>query len=99
MGRGLADAKARQIAAEGWLVLPGLVDLHAHLGEPGHEERESIESGLVAAAAGGFTHVLVMPDTEPPIDNERSEERRVGKELHARRDVAHKKTTKQRIEI
>lgn len=70
MGPGLADAKARLIAAQGWLVLPGLVDLHAHLGEPGHEERESIASGLVAAAAGGFTHVLVMPDTEPPIDDE-----------------------------
>lgn len=70
LGQGLADPKARVIDAADWIVLPGLVDLHAHLGEPGHETRESIHSGLLAAAAGGFTHVLAMPDTNPPVDNE-----------------------------
>ena len=70
IGRGLSDLSAHVIDASGWLVLPGLVDLHAHLGEPGHEERESLSTGLVAAAWGGFTHVLAMPDTQPPVDSE-----------------------------
>ena len=70
IGHGLSDSQARLVEAEGWLALPGLVDLHAHLGEPGHEEKENLESGLVAAAAGGFTYVLAMPDTQPPVDTE-----------------------------
>ncbi|HHW08945.1 MAG TPA: dihydroorotase [Firmicutes bacterium] len=55
--------------AGGRLVLPGLVDLHVHFGEPGREERETIKSGTMAAARGGFTTVLMMPDTEPPLDD------------------------------
>ncbi len=70
VGRGLRDTAARVIRADGWLVLPGLIDLHAHLGEPGREDRETLESGLRAAAWGGFTAVLAMPDTDPPIDRE-----------------------------
>lgn len=70
MGKGLSDPAARAVDARGWLALPGLVDLHAHLGEPGHEERETLASGLVAAAWGGFTHVVAMPDTRPPADSE-----------------------------
>lgn len=69
IGQGLADGEAEVVVARDWLALPGLVDLHAHLGEPGHEERESLETGLAAAAAGGFTHVVAMPDTDPPVDN------------------------------
>ncbi len=57
------------IDADGLLVLPGLVDLHAHLCEPGFEYRETLESGALAAAAGGVTSVACMPDTDPVIDD------------------------------
>jgi len=53
---------------EGKLVTPGLIDLHVHLREPGFEYKEDIESGTRAAAAGGFTAVCCMPNTNPPID-------------------------------
>lgn len=56
------------------LVLPGLVDLHAQFREPGHEEDESIETGVAAAIAGGFTTVCVLPNTDPPIDTQASVE-------------------------
>ncbi len=51
------------------LVLPGLVDVHAHLREPGSDDAETIRSGLAAAAAGGFTTVCAMANTTPPIDS------------------------------
>ena len=54
--------------AGGCLVGPGLVDLHTHLRQPGREEAETIETGARAAALGGFTAVVAMPNTEPPID-------------------------------
>lgn len=54
--------------AGGCVVSPGLVDLHAHLRQPGREEAETVETGARAAAAGGFTCVLAMPNTTPPID-------------------------------
>ncbi len=57
------------IDAAGRLVLPGLVDMHAHLCEPGYEYRETLESGAEAAAAGGVTGVACMPDTEPDLDD------------------------------
>ena len=59
----------REIEAAGRLVLPGLIDLHVHLREPGHEYKETTASGLAAAAAGGFTAVAAMPNTSPPMDN------------------------------
>jgi dihydroorotase len=55
--------------AKGAVLAPGLVDLHVHLREPGQGSRETIESGTLAAAAGGFTAVACMPNTEPVIDN------------------------------
>ncbi|HEY3700776.1 MAG TPA: dihydroorotase [Acidimicrobiales bacterium] len=55
--------------AGGCVVAPGLVDLHAHLREPGREEAERVESGARAAALGGYTAVVAMPNTEPPIDS------------------------------
>jgi dihydroorotase len=55
--------------AEGAVVAPGLVDLHTHLREPGREEAETIETGARAAALGGFTAVVAMPNTEPPLDS------------------------------
>lgn len=57
------------VDATGAWVGPGLVDLHAHLREPGQEWKEDIGSGSAAAAAGGFTAVVTMPNTEPPIDS------------------------------
>lgn len=58
----------RVIDASGCLISPGLVDLHAHLRQPGKEEAETIESGARAAALGGYTAVLAMPNTTPAID-------------------------------
>lgn len=55
--------------ASGCLVGPGLVDIHTHLRDPGHTWKEDLISGTRAAAAGGFTAVIMMPNTEPPIDN------------------------------
>lgn len=60
---------ARVIDGTGKWLLPGFVDLHAHLREPGHEYKEDVESGLRAAAAGGYAHVCVMPNTNPVNDN------------------------------
>jgi len=57
-----------QIEATGHLVIPGLVDMHVHLREPGQEHKETIASGALAAAAGGFTSVACMPNTNPVND-------------------------------
>ena len=57
------------IDATGAAIIPGLVDLNAHLCEPGHEEAETIETGSRGAALGGYTAVVAMPDTEPAIDS------------------------------
>jgi dihydroorotase len=53
----------------GFVVCPGLIDLHVHLREPGGEHRETIRTGARAAAAGGFTAVCAMPNTDPPVDD------------------------------
>ena len=55
--------------AAGLIVAPGFIDLHVHLREPGHEYKETIESGARAAVAGGFTSVCCMPNTNPVNDN------------------------------
>ncbi len=60
---------ATVLDAGGCVVLPGLVDLHTHLRQPGREEAETIETGGRAAALGGFTAVVAMPNTEPAIDS------------------------------
>lgn len=57
------------IDATGWIVCPGLMDIHVHLREPGQTHKETIETGTAAAAAGGFTFAACMPNTRPPIDN------------------------------
>ena len=62
-------AKAEQINARGLVVCPGLVDIHVHLREPGQTHKEDIGSGSQAAAAGGFTSIVCMPNTSPPVDN------------------------------
>lgn len=60
---------ARVISAEGMVLLPGLFDTHAHLREPGREDAESLETGSLAALRGGITGMVMMPDTNPRIDN------------------------------
>ena len=62
-------AKARTIDASGLTVMPGLIDLHVHFREPGHEGAETIASGSRAAARGGFTTVVTMPNTRPAVDS------------------------------
>ena len=64
-----APEGAKRIDASGLVVAPGLIDVHVHLREPGGEHKETIRSGARAAAAGGFTAVVAMPNTKPPIDN------------------------------
>lgn len=57
-----------RIEASGRMVVPGLIDMHVHLREPGHEYKETIASGARAAAAGGYTAIACMPNTAPPND-------------------------------
>jgi dihydroorotase len=64
----LSGADADGIDPSGTLILPGLVDLHAHFREPGNEDAETVATGQAAAAHGGFTTVAVMPNTTPAID-------------------------------
>jgi dihydroorotase len=59
---------AREVNCEGRIVCPGLVDPHVHLREPGQEHKETIETGTMAAVAGGFTSVVCMPNTSPALD-------------------------------
>ena len=59
---------ARSVSAKGLWVLPGLIDMHVHLREPGRGKDETIRTGTRAAARGGVTSVLAMPNTEPPVD-------------------------------
>ena len=68
-GKGLAAPKgAREVDADGMLVLPGFVDLHTHLRVPGREHEEDVASGTLAAAAGGYVKVFSMANTDPVID-------------------------------
>lgn len=57
------------IDAQGLVVAPGLIDVHVHLREPGAEHKETIRTGAQAAAAGGFTTIWAMPNTDPPLDD------------------------------
>ena len=61
--------KSEEVDASGLIVAPGLIDIHVHLREPGFSHKETIESGARAAAAGGFTTIVSMPNTSPVADN------------------------------
>lgn len=58
-----------RIEAHGLVVAPGLIDVHVHLREPGAEHKETIRTGAQSAAAGGFTTIWAMPNTDPPLDD------------------------------
>jgi dihydroorotase len=68
-GTGLTAGKADVLPGDGLIMVPGLVDLHAHLREPGFEHKETVETGTRAAAAGGYTAICSMPNTDPVTDN------------------------------
>ncbi|HET9274638.1 MAG TPA: amidohydrolase family protein, partial [Gemmatimonadales bacterium] len=70
VGRNIpAPPGATVVDAAGKVVAPGLIDVHVHLREPGFEQAETIATGAAAAAAGGFTAVCAMPNTDPVIDS------------------------------
>ncbi len=68
IGSGLSPAGARVLNAAGLIALPGLVDLHTHLREPGREDAETVQTGTAAAALGGYTAVHAMANTDPVAD-------------------------------
>lgn len=69
IGADISSTAAQQFDASGLIVAPGFIDMHVHLREPGFEHAETIETGSRAAAAGGFTSICCMPNTEPVNDN------------------------------
>lgn len=64
----------RTLDAAGKIVCPGFIDMHVHLGEPGHEDNETIATGTAAALAGGVTTLACMPDSEPALDSQAAAE-------------------------
>ena len=68
IGETLEDASAQVVEAQGLIALPGLVDLHTHLREPGQEDAETVETGTRAAALGGYTAVFAMANSNPVAD-------------------------------
>ncbi len=70
IGPGIDAGGAEVYDASGLKIFPGLLDIHVHFRDPGYEYKETVESGLRAAAAGGFTSVVCMPNTKPAIDTQ-----------------------------
>lgn len=69
IGKNLPEENAQLLDLASKIIVPGFLDMHVHLREPGREDKETIETGTRAAARGGFTAVACMPNTNPPIDN------------------------------
>ncbi|RKY40133.1 MAG: dihydroorotase [Candidatus Omnitrophota bacterium] len=69
IGKNIKEEVDREINAQGKFILPGLIDIHTHLRTPGREDEEDLLSASKAAAKGGFTTIMCMPNTEPAIDN------------------------------
>ncbi len=69
IGKGLKVKADQKIDAKGCYVMPGFIDMHVHLRDPGFEQKETIGTGCQAAAHGGFTTILAMPNTKPVVDN------------------------------
>ncbi|HEX2223881.1 MAG TPA: dihydroorotase, partial [Thermoanaerobaculia bacterium] len=69
LGKGKKGEEVETIEAAGLVVCPGLIDIHVHLREPGQEYKETVRTGTMAAAAGGFTAVACMANTDPVNDN------------------------------
>ena len=69
VGKGLEDTADREINCKGLNIIPGMIDIHCHLREPGFEYKETIETGSKSAVAGGFTTICPMPNTKPTPDN------------------------------
>jgi len=69
VGKVTAPDNAQKIDCSGKLIIPGLIDIHAHFREPGREDKETLATGARAAFSGGFTRVCVMPNTNPPLDS------------------------------
>lgn len=69
IAKGIKAKADRVIDAKGCYVMPGFIDLHVHLRDPGFENKETIETGCLAAAHGGYTTILAMPNTKPVVDN------------------------------
>ena len=69
IGDALNDDSAQSFKAENTIVSPGWIDIFSHACDPGYEFRETLETCANAAAAGGFTQIFVLPDTNPVIDN------------------------------
>jgi dihydroorotase len=69
IGKNLSGDGCKVIDADGKTVIPGIIDMHVHLREPGYEGKEDIQSGSLAAVAGGVTQVCCMPNTNPVCDN------------------------------
>ncbi|MBU0878389.1 MAG: dihydroorotase, partial [Candidatus Omnitrophica bacterium] len=68
IAKGIEDRASRVIDARDKIVMPGLIDMHVHLRQPGREDKETVASGTAAALKGGVTSCLAMPNTEPAID-------------------------------
>ncbi|MGG4266306.1 dihydroorotase [Peribacillus simplex] len=87
IGENLATENCKVVDAEGFLITSGFVDLHVHLREPGGEHKETIASGTLAAARGGFTTVAAMPNTRPvpdTVENLEALNRKIEETAHVR---------------
>ena len=72
IGKISSNKEIKRIDCEGKFITPGFLDLHTHFREPGREDKETLETGSMAAMVGGFTRVCVMPNTNPPLDSPES---------------------------